>query len=110
MNLERLFAVLLIVAMAWVPAMASACAAKCAGDSMHSAMMMDMPNCHEHAPDSNKHDGQHKPCNMAGCHFSSAVLDLPTPHFVFPQTDSSLTQYAPVGLSAELTPPTKPPA
>lgn len=120
MKFIRIIATLLIMLMATTPAMAAVCAIQCAdrGADMRADMaaakaMMDMPDCHGHspAPDTDNTSHNFKSCNMAGCHIVhvTPLLDRDKPVFAvatetaFPRTDSQ-------AISADLSPPIKPPA
>lgn len=125
MKFIRTIAALLIMVMATTPAMAAACAIQCADMSadmsadraaakvMVNKVMMEMPDCHEQpsVPDTDQTSHNHNSCDMAGCHIvqMAPLLDLDKPVFsvvadtAFPRADSQV-------ISADLSPPIKPPA
>lgn len=121
MKFIRIIAALLIMVMATTPAMAAVCAIQCAdmGADMAAAKvmmdkaMMDMPDCHEHSPvpDTDQASHNHKSCNMAGCHIVQVtpLLDRDKPVFAV-VTDTAFQQADSQAISADLSPPIKPPA
>lgn len=121
MKFIRIIAALLIMVMATTPAMAAVCAIQCAdmgagmaaADVMMNKVMMDMPDCHEHssAPDTDKTSHNYKSCNMAGCHIvqMTPLLDRDKPIFAV-ATDTAFPRADSQAISADLSPPIKPPA
>lgn len=110
--------------------MASACTTSCALASMQPVMAdidagttMNMDNCHEAMPtailpdstktssDAHKHQTEQKNCNMAGCHFTQVPPAIsPAYTFLVDVSESILPRSNEFGVSADLSPPIKPPA
>lgn len=121
MKFTRLVITLLILTLASGPTFASLCATTCASHTTEvnaandQADMSGMSSghCHESEPKSNqdqKHSGD-MGCVMAGCHFAQTVLPGDLIKTVIADfTDVTPIYFNPLGISADLSPPLKPPA
>ncbi|HZV99034.1 MAG TPA: hypothetical protein VFF74_08605 [Methylophilaceae bacterium] len=117
MKFTRIIALALILVLASSQALAAACSTSCLtsiiGAQAVSTEMADMDAdpCHHQQPAPNQHQDQHKTCTMAGCHFSQTapaglLATYGTPYF----SNTTLPHFVPLALSADLSPPIKPPA
>lgn len=125
MKFTRIIALALILVLASSQALAAACSTSCLtsiiGAQAVSTEMADMAadHCHHQQPAPNQHQSQHqdqhqdqhKTCTMAGCHFSQTapagtLATYATPYF----SNTTLPHFVPLALSADLSPPIKPPA
>lgn len=131
MHRLRALAICLILTLIASPAMAAICALQCASGemaaasqvasqvmdgSMHVAMAVDdgMMHCHDEAAstqgDQNAADNAHATCSMAGCHVAQAASSLQLTLTVFDYTPILGAGMLASQISADLPPPTKPPA
>jgi hypothetical protein len=117
MKFSRILALALILVLASSQALAAACSTSCLMSNIEtqatSAEMADMDSdhCHHQKPAQDQHQEQHKTCTMAGCHASQAaplglLATYTTPHF----SNTTLPHFVPLAVSADLSPPIKPPA
>ena len=123
MKFVRIITLMLILMIAFGPALASNCASSCASHNvmklMKSQTMAKMAHCHEakntHSDSSNQHnnmDTTHQTCTMgAGCNFSQVlpvVADVKYSSLII--SDIAFSKLTPLEKSVDLSPPLKPPA
>jgi len=118
MKLIRIIASFLIMVMASSPALAAACSSSCAYQDAASNMAavsdmgtMDMSHCEQHKEDQNQAPSDTPHSSMAGCHFvvaaqMSSVPSIATPDFSI----VVLPRFISTAISADTSPPIKPPA
>jgi hypothetical protein len=115
MKFSRILALALILVLASSQALAAACSTSCQmsniGIQATSVEIADSDHCHHQKPAQDQHQEQHKTCAMAGCHVSQAaplglLATYSTPHF----SNTTLPHFVPLAVSADLSPPIKPPA
>lgn len=115
MRLERILAAILIMVLSIAPALAANCASACHhGKPVMAEMsamdsMTDCQPAHQPTPE-NKHT-QHDHCSKAGCHASAAAAFLPAAsQLFFDPPGSAHPGLVAAAISADLSPPIKPPA
>ena len=137
MKFSKIIAVLLVCILAISPALAAVCATSCAATETKTSIkpsnehcrMMAVMNQHEnankqslqklalqadtqHHPQNNPHKtNNHASCGMAGCNTAQILPLLSAEKVYFAQASSVvLTSYNNFGISADISPPIKPPA
>lgn len=121
MKTFRLITFFLILSVAFAPAISAACSITCSSgelsggivdaealaESSHSSVAAD----HCHHDSSSHHEPSHKNCNMAGCHFvQSVALNETSGNPFHHAADAVRWHFDTFAVSADLSPPIKPPA
>lgn len=72
---------------------------------------MSAEDCHNSRSDNDNHQNEHSQCNMAGCHTAQTAPFVTTFKNQFIDISNiDLPRFAPTALSADISPPIKPPA
>jgi len=121
---SRQIIVLLMLALGLGPALAAACTTSCMTQSMHNTqtnvsndqmLMADMhcDDCPKATPSSDQdhQSPSHNGCSMAGCHFAQTLPFSHSPKaYIADFSYLAPIYFNPLGISADLSPPLKPPA